>query len=59
LAQMFTFLRMKLVNLAVERPHHIIVHALRSDLKEANNIAFESNVDGAVKCSKSLLGACS
>lgn len=58
LAQMFTFLRMKLVNLAVERPHHIILHALKSDLKETNNVAFDSGVTGAAKCSNSLSGAC-
>ncbi len=43
LVEMFSFLDMRVLNVAVERPHHIIVHVKKPNQKEQNSVALENS----------------
>src|SRR5260370_5008758 len=43
LVELFSYLGMRVLNVAVERPFHIIVHAIKERQKEQNGIALENS----------------
>ena len=42
IVKMFSFLDMRILNVAVERPYHIVVHAKKPDYDEQVNVDFEN-----------------